>query len=384
MRNAALVAVPLFAVLVGYPIYEMVRGPDHLLGPVIPVGSLQSVHADLLGPFVPTSNQLAVPSAISHLGDNFVGGNLSENDTYLGLPLLLVLAAIIRRFRRDTVVVTFAVFAAIAFVISLGSKLSIADHSALIPLPEAVLAYIPLFDNTLPARYALFVLLFVSMILAVGTERLFLARRSAWTVTPAEDPRLRARPWAAPALIGLVVLVSLLPNVPYQSRRLPWPAALTTAIVQSVAPGTVVLTSPFATPTNATAMVWQATDGMQFRITGGYATVESPLGAYGQRWPPLLRPQYVQELLGDSVCCARYPTPGPATAANEAQLVTYLDRYSVGAVVFWSGGTAPGMDYRYLYAALGAPAIDVVGYAIWLKGHGRWRRSVAPEPAAAR
>ena len=167
------VAVPLFAVLVGYPIYEMVRGPDHLLGPVIPVGSLQSVHADLLGPFVPTSNQLAVPSAISHLGDNFVGGNLSENDTYLGVPLLLVLATIIRRFRRDTVVVTFAVFAAAAFVISLGSKLSIADHSALIPLPEAVLAYIPLFDNTLPARYALFVLLFASMILAIGTERLF-------------------------------------------------------------------------------------------------------------------------------------------------------------------------------------------------------------------
>jgi hypothetical protein len=384
LQKAAMVAIAVFVALVAYPIYEMVLGPEHLLGPVIPVGALQSVHADIFGPFVPTSNQLLVPAAISHLGDNFVGGNLSENGTYLGVPLLLVLVTIIRRLRRDTVIVTFALFGGAAFLISLGPKLSIADHSAWLPLPEAVLAHIPLFDNTIPARYALFVLLFAAMILAIGTERLWVARRSAWSVSPLEDHRLRARPWAAPVLVGVVVFATLLPNVPYQNKRLPWPSVLTAAIARFVPPGTVVLTSPFPTPTDDAAMVWQATDGMQFRITGGYATVESGVGRYGQRWPPLLPPQYVQELLGDSVCCARYPTPGPATRAAEAELLAYLARYSIGAVVFWSGGTTPGMDYRYLRAALGAPPIEIAGYAIWLKGDGLWPRSTVAEPAAAK
>ena len=388
IRNAGFLAVSVFVLLAGYPIYEMVRGPNHLRGPVIPVGALQGIRADLLGPIVPTSNQLIVPSFLSHLGDNLVGGNLSENGTYLGLPLLVALFYILRRLRRDTVLVTFAVFGGVAFLLSLGPSLTFATLHTGIPLPEAVLGHIPLFDNTIPARYALFVLLFASMILAIGAERLWVLRRSTWREPVLQDHRLRsrllARPWAAPALIGFVVFASLLPNAPFASKTIRWPATLPAAIERWVAPGTVVLTSPFATPYDPAAMDWQAATGMRFKITGGYATVEAAGQLYGQHWPNLVSPPYVQELLGYTVCCAHYPKAGRLTLATEGELITYLNRYSIGAVVFWSGGTFPGINYRYLHDVLGAPQAEVPGYAIWLKGHGRWTRYKASEPAAAK
>ena len=106
--RAGIIATGSFVVLAAYPVYEMLLGPGHISGPVVDVSLLQSARADLFGAIVPTSNQLAAPRFLSWIGDYFVGGNLSENGTYLGIPLLILLYLILRRMRHDATVMVMA------------------------------------------------------------------------------------------------------------------------------------------------------------------------------------------------------------------------------------------------------------------------------------
>ncbi len=372
--RAGIVAFGSFAALAAYPLYEMLLGPGHISGPVVDVSVLQSARADLFGVFIPTSHQLLAPRFLSWIGNYFVSGNLSENGTYLGIPLLIMLLLIVRRLRRDATVMVMAGAALAAWVLSLGGHLVIGLWPSAIPLPGDVLAHLPLFDNTIPARYALFVILPVSFIVAVGVERIWLdsVRYRQVTVGRARaglGERLRSKRVRLLGLAGVIV-VSLLPSAPFASASVPWPAGLPTTVESVVAPGSVVLTVPFATPTSAEAMTWAALADMRFRIIGGYANIADPGQPHGQRLPPQLPPSHVQEMLSAPNLGSMLPYVAPAVA--EAQLLTYLDRYSVGAVVFRDSGIVTSIGYWYLIDTLGQPQVVRVGFAIWLPTNGRW------------
>jgi hypothetical protein len=401
ITKAAPFALAGFIVLAGYPILEILVGAGHLHGPVITLNSLQRTRADLFGPVVPTSNQLLVPGFISHIGDYFVDGNLSENGSYIGIPLLVLLIVIIRRLRHNATVVTFAWLGLAAFVISLGNYLVIGTWRSPLPMPEYVYAHLPLLENTIPARYALYVLVFASMIVGIGLDHFWLARRAdaapAWDAAapPPSTPAPSGEPAAGPAasagwrlraprllrsrrrqnvLLGAVVALSLLPAVPYASRGLVWPAALPTTIGRVVEPGTVVLTFPFATPSSTQPMAWQASDHMGFRIMGGYANIVVPGQHVGQRWPLLLKPHSVQDILGFTHIGDRFPQPPIPDPGIEAQLRQYLVRYSIGAVVAWTSPPEFAFVYQYFLAAIGPPQVTRHNFDIWLPVHGKWPR----------
>jgi hypothetical protein len=399
IARAAPFAFAGFVVLAGYPILEIVVGRGHLHGPVITLNSLQRTRADLLGPIVPTSNQLLVPGFISHLGNYFVDGNLSENGSYLGIPLLALLIVIIRRLRHNATVVAFAWLGLVAFVISLGSYLVIGTWRSPLPMPEYIYAHLPLLENTIPARYSLYVLVFASMILGIGLDHFWVAGPGGATATrdgdaPAHSEGPAARESAlAPGvrwvkgvrtifrsrrrrrmLIGAVTMLSLLPAVPFASRGLVWPAALPTTIAQVVKPGTVVLTFPFATPATTQPMAWQASAHLEFRIMGGYANIAVPGQHVGQRWPLLLKPHSVQDILGFSHIGDRFPQPPIPDPGIEAQLRQYLVRYSIGAVVAWTSPAEFAFVYQYLLAAIGPPQLTGHSFDIWLPVHGKWPR----------
>ena len=126
------------------------------------------------GTLVPTRNQLLIPHSIARYGDGFVASNLSENGSYLGLPLVVILVVIAWRLRRDSLVRVLTWLAVGSLVLSLGPSLSIFNKNTHVPLPETVFAHLPLLDNTIPARYALYVSLFVAALLAIGIDRLWL------------------------------------------------------------------------------------------------------------------------------------------------------------------------------------------------------------------
>ncbi len=377
--RTAVPALVVFLLLCGYLIVEMVAGPDHVVGAVIPPSALQGLHADLLGALEPTRNQLLWPRALSRFGDGLVAGNLSENGSFLGLPLVLLLLVIARRLRRDPVVRAATWLAVASYVLSLGPSLSIANRGTHIPLPEAVFAHVPLLDNTIPARYALYVLLFSTVLLAVGVDRLW-CRGGAARPLPERWRRLlgilgRDTLSARRARLGIVAgiaVLSLVPAIPFPSKGLPWPRELTRSVRRVVPPGDVILAYPYPTPLRPQALTWVALAGMDYRLLGGYANID--FDHSGHRWPPLLAPPYVQELLGYTRVGDHWPAPAPGGPAQEQELYVFLARYSVGAVVYWAGGDNSAVVFQFLERALGPPATDSLSrdIAIWLPAKGHW------------
>lgn len=380
MLRAAGVAIGVFGVLAGYMLWEMVDGPRHLNGPIIKTSVLQSFNGNVLGPFFPTSNQLGVPHFLSGIGDDFVSHNLSENGTYFGVPLLLLLFVIMRRLWNDERVRAFFWLAVVAFVTAMGSHLTIGGWKTKVPLPETVFAHLPLLDNTIPARYSLYVLLFASMILGIGLDRLWLGRPKA-----EQAPRLSARwrkylgplgadttraRWARVGIASCIIIFSLLPSAPFLQRHTPWPAALEPAIEKMIKPGTVVLTYPYATPQHPAGMVWQAEDDMKFKLLGGYANLDTH-GVDG-RWPAALIPVYPQKMLAYTSRGGTFGNPATPTAADYAALRTLLSRYHVGAVVYWAGGNNREASYDYIRLSLGPPTLREHLFAIWLPIDGHW------------
>ncbi len=262
---AAVVAV----VLLAYPLYVAVAGPMHISGLIL---GFQYYYSDLVAPLLPTSVMQFGTAHMKQVADK-IGGNLSENGTYLGLPLIvLVLAA--AAFIRRRVVWIAAGMAVIAFILSLGGyfHVGLARYATLgnnIPLPGEVLFHIPKLNDSFPVRYALFVDLFVSVVLAVTLEALHRAGagRAALSV-------------ALPAVVAVVVLLPLLPAWPYPAQGPTGvPRYFTSGDVKAVPAGSVALVYPVPVNTNDAAQLWQAQSGYRFQEVGGYFVVPAPKGA---------------------------------------------------------------------------------------------------------
>jgi hypothetical protein len=386
IAKAGAVAIGGFVVIAGYPIYQMVVGPGHLKGPVIAVRRLQYNSADLLGPITPTSHQLFVPAALASLGDRMVHTNLSENGAYLGIPLIIVLALIVWRLRKDAFVAIAAFGAVAALVLSYGAHLVAADWRSPIPLPGYVLSRMVLLEDTIPARYSLYVTIFAAAILAIGIDRLWpalwakRAARADTTTTSTNDGRGAAARFLTRQRVLLggataAVVITLMPALPFESESLPWASSLPATLARVLPKHAVIATIPEASPQDAAPMAWQAIDGMSFQIVGGYANVQSPYLKVGQRWPYPGEPYF---MLGETPVPS-YPIP--ATLAplpsgphpGHKLYCAYIKAKSIAALVYAFPDTTTGPVvlpagigiYRAI-GALGPPNIVAHGYAIWL------------------
>lgn len=410
--RATLAALAVFLVVCGYPIYEMLFGAGHLNGPVIQIGFLQHNSADLLGPIAPTSNQLLDPAPIARLGNYLVGGNLSENSTFLGIPLLIFLAASYRRLRDDPFVVTCAAGAAIAYLFSLGGHLVIATWRSPVLLPGYLLTRIPLLVNTIPARYGLYVAVFVAVLVAVAVDRLWVpAYRGTPLPPPPAEPRFPRTADLAARLDArilpdhrrtriaggaLLIALSLFPTIPFASGALPWAASLPRTIAAVTPKDGVVATDPIASPNDARPMAWQAITGMSFAIMGGYANVQPPGQSHGERepWPP--PPPELQGAAIESGAEQRFARPSAAWAnavfveSQRHELCQYIRANGITALVVAAAeqetppvpGQGPpsanlpvaggpiaigtgGSTTWFLDSVLGQPRVVGPGYSIW-------------------
>ncbi|NNN20829.1 MAG: hypothetical protein HKL80_02340 [Acidimicrobiales bacterium] len=358
----------------GYPVFEMVWGSAHINGPVIPAPLLQGMRADLIGSVIPSSNQLVAPPYIVRAGNALVGSNISENGTYLGFPFVLVLLVAIKKLRRDKIVGALSVLCGLSFLLSLGNRLVIGSIVTPIPLPEAIFAHLPLLDNTIPARYDLFVAIFAVLILAVAVDRALVKVSDSVVSTNwynyVGKLSLRHRRLDISALVCVMLFV-ILPGVPFPSSTVPWPVGLPKEISTLVPKGAVVLTYPFASPRVTAAMDWQAQDGFSFKLLGGYANVKVS-STEGSRWPILLNEPYVQELLSGDIQQHEYPPPSLNTSVHEYELLAFLKQYHVTAVVYWASEAFAVPAYKYLSTALGKPLYQTKTTAIWVAPNGQW------------
>lgn len=343
-------AAAIFVVLTGFFVYNFLFGTGHLRGTILPVSALQFFHADLLGPLIPTVNQLVTTPKLSHLSGEFVGGNVTENGTYLGLPLVATLAYFSLRFKSHPKIIGSSILAFIALILSMGDRLTIAGHDLHVVLPEKLLSLLPLVDNIVPARFGAIVTLFAAVALALGTELLVDTRRALGT-------GLTAPRWVVPG-VGLAVVLSLIPSFPVSTTSLTTPPALRSEL-SAIPVGAEVLTYPFPTYIWSEPMIWQAQDGMRFRLLGGYIR---------PTYPPLLAPASVQEYFIDAADWFIPPSllAGPMSK-KVAALRQYLLLNHVGAVIFWNTGVNPSTVRDLLDATLGRPTRHAGNkFALWV------------------
>ncbi|MCU1490987.1 MAG: hypothetical protein JWM85_2392 [Acidimicrobiaceae bacterium] len=337
-----LVAAAVLGVCCGYAISVMTSGPLHYSGPAQPRHS--SFGADLLGPILPTSNELLAPGGSARVGSRLVGGtaNVDENGSYLGIPLLVATATLALWYRRERRMLFCLLVAVAAFVLSLGRSLHIDGQVKRLglSLPFAAVAHLPLMDSVLPARMALYVDFFLAMALALGLAALARDRTARQLRIGAASPGIghpdrqrSGRPWLAPVGLGgllVVSLVSLLPSWPYRSA----PAAPSVGVLTdlgSLPAGSTVLTYPYAAPGTDAPMLWQALTGMRFKLLGGYALRRGP-EAKTTLLPTGLRPFDVQGMLLDALAPRNVPIPGVPYLAPSTET------FAASAVA--SGGTA--------------------------------------------
>jgi hypothetical protein len=268
-----LTATAVMVLGLGYGVWVALEGPHHIDGPAQTQVAIAGLSADPAGLVVPTSNQHF--SWGDERGDSYVAQRdaswhvvadaTAENGTYVGLPLLVLLVVGLVLLRRNRLALFAAAMAVAALVLSMGSTLHVDGHRTGVPLPFAVLAHLPLLDSAVASRYAVYFWLFAALLLTLTLDRLF-GLASRW------------RPPLATLACLFVAVGSLLPLVP----AWPYPAASAavppwfTTHGRALPTGATVVVYPTASPADASAMVWQASADMTFKMPGGYAVFASP------------------------------------------------------------------------------------------------------------
>lgn len=348
------------AAVLAYPVGFLLAGREHLNGPAFP--SYNPYRADLLGMVVPTIGQLFAPHHLALISASYVGGDLAENGSYLGIPLLALTLVCVVRYWRNPWIRLVSVLAASAFVLSLGPRLVIANHLTLIRLPFDVLVSLPVLDNILPARISLYATFFVAVIISTTVASLVSGPRS-------RPARRRVSAQLVIAALAVAAVISLVPNWPDSTvdTNSAVPAFFRSPASNEIPDGAVVLTFPFATYPWDQAMLWQMVDNWRWKIVGGYALIPSPSGPSGL--PPSLRPSAAQEFLHywdvpSGIVDSVSPRPLPANSSLIRDLRRYVRRNGVTEVVFEPVGRDATLVLSSFERAFGPPK-KVAGAEIW-------------------
>jgi hypothetical protein len=324
-------------VLLCWPLAVQFHGAQQVHGAIQPH---EVAVSDLLTPVVPTPiERLAPARALAHARQ--FTGHPGEVSGYLGVPLVLLLAFLAVRLRRDPLVALLTPLFAVTAVFAFGGHLHVDGRITDIWLPWSIAQDLPLLGSALPSRFALYLTMFAGLALAVWLERARLGTTSR---------RLGA---------GAVAVVALAPlwPAPMQARPLRTPAFFTSAAVQAIPAGSTVLVLPYPRPDDPSAMLWQAQAHYRFDLPGCYCTVPDGHGRsrfYGEPSPLTTAVLGVES--GTQTADAALRTPGLAQAyrtlrpdavvvgptQRRAELVTLVTSLTgrppsmVGGVTLWS------------------------------------------------
>lgn len=252
------VATAFGVVALAYPLYFQFFGRQSYEGlPFTPSG----FYADVYSYFLFSSESLAGDYTIARK----YALNTSEQNTFLGWPLMVLVVALAVWLWRSVMARAALVTAIVFGSISLGNEIVIAKHRTGIPGPYRFLAHLPLIDMSIPSRYALMVVPMVAILLALATERI--TTRGFLRFRPSRRLRLA---WYA------VLAAALLPIAPTplqtQDARRPPHFITSGAWRQYVPEGRTLVPVPLAAPKQPTIpiMRWSSMTGLDVVVPGGY------------------------------------------------------------------------------------------------------------------
>lgn len=247
-------ALGLFVLISAGPLGVQFFGPQRLTS-----GSVQPPNVfvtDVVNLVIPTEVQMVAPAKALEQSRRW-SGNLSEMDGYLGIPLLLLVAVAVWRFRSRIVVRWATLFALIMTVLSFGPRLHVNGSVTDIVLPWALIEKVPLLGHLLPNRLMVYVHLVAALLLAITVDHLLTAPR-----------RVSLIPSGA---LVVITLVTLMPALPFPHTTPVVPEFFTDETARTLIPeGSVALVAPFQRLYPAEPLLWQAEADMRFRMPQGY------------------------------------------------------------------------------------------------------------------
>lgn len=329
---AVLFALPLLF----YPVYLMLFGPWQPRQPLHPPPSVAATDltaADVVSFIIPTGVQAIAPAG-------FRLTPAAEIDTYLGIPLILLLAVVLRAKGADRTVQFLFVVLAGAIVLSLGPSLHAGgDVADAIPLPWRLFQRVPLFQDILPTRFGEYTYLLAGLILAIYIS----------------DPSASWGRRTARLTAGVVAAAFLLPRMPlpYSANRVELPEFFQRPLaLQGIE--SPVLVVPLSDNRDATAMLWQAQAGMAFKMPEGYA-----FGPGGGHLEP--EPTPLSDALSSIEGSARAPAVTPELRARVVGTVRSLRVRTV----LLGPSRHEREALRFLEQSLGWAPEEVGGVYVW-------------------
>jgi hypothetical protein len=363
--RAFVIGAALTAAILAYPVWFMLAGPEAIKG---------SVWSGVQVIFVARAFNLwsAGPYTL-HLPMFPPGVGQGPQVEFLGVAVLVTAAVAVAAAWRRRLAWVLAVTAVVATVCSWGSALWLSpdhiDSSSL--LPWQWVTHDAVLDNIEAVHFAAFVDLAVAVIIAMGIDA---ARSwSFWGKVP-----------AVTRLVGIVLLCAVVeamvvplwrsyqaPLVVQKVAVPPWYRTVATTVPE----GSVVASYPF--PASAAAesqpMVWQAADGMRFRLAGGYVKVPGPgQGVIGTG------PRGSATWTMDTLTSARGSAVGrfTLTTTEVRKLRAALRRWDVSYIVVSDAGPAPVEAAGMFTAVTGT--LPIVSHRAWT-----WNLRTAPGPFPA-
>lgn len=345
-----------FAAVAGYQIGYFLAGPRRIPHGIALAQSTPAFHVDLLRPIL---------SSPAHV---------TNTSGYLGIGLLVVLVVLAVIWRGVGIIQLASACAFVAYVVSLGPRLTVDGHRLAVWLPAAALEHVPLLQNLLPVRITGLEMLSLGIVLGVGLDRTYdlivgqagvvqssnsATRGRLWLVTRSVGtrPRLLAGGVLAVVLVTFVPLLGQLPIV--REHRVSEPE-LTASLAHSVPDGGVVLAFPYPRARDDAPMLWQAADEMSFRLVGGYALVPGSTGRgryFISQGPDLARL---------SALLTAPAAPSLSLAAACRSLDAVLRSKNVDALVLATKrGLIRSRGIGLLTRLLGPPALSLSAASVW-------------------
>jgi hypothetical protein len=340
-------------VLLAYPAWFGLAGPQSVSGVLFSIAPLSGLY---ISGFLSPGPYRSFGNVFTRFGG--YDGRLGPTPNYIGWGVAASAVASVVVARRRRVVGVFVVLTLVAMVLSLGPYLlggSLVLTRAW--LPWRTLGRLPVLKEILPDQLAPFATLFLSFVLALGLDGAYLRlqdRRGKRAVRSDWGARLATVVVAAAVLVPVFVTFDLPFTV--QSTAIPrWMSHDATRLP----PQTVLLTVPFAVSGSAVPMLWQAVDGMHFRLAG--AALKTPATGGGPVGQGVFGS--ARRVLSDlSVAGANEPT---GTRGQLSVVRHAVRRWDVNEVVVDGRSRDPAYASGFLTAALGVAPSYVHGAWVW-------------------
>jgi hypothetical protein len=282
--KGVLTAACVCGAVVVVPLAFQFFGPQRLSHPVHGTNLYVS---DSLSFFLPTAIQQLAPEGAINLTQKF-SGNLSEWDSYLGLPLIVLTLFVSVRYWRYAYIKVTTLGAIVVSVWSMGVGLHFLGQSTRIPVFTLALLFVPLWRSVsvsalLAATFlgwlAMWQLPVLNNILSVRLMVLAYLLIGGVVAMFVAAVQVQSRRLRIIAMLAIVLALSpLVPTFRFPTTSVRVPVFFTTRDVSAVPDGSVAVVLPIATPGQQAPLLWQAASGMRFRQPGGYAFTPGPAG----------------------------------------------------------------------------------------------------------